>query len=65
MLIIGSTEYAEKSKEGKLFTLGFRVNRKQVFKDLVWFFLFPVIKSSFIALEVIEIITPIAYSHTR
>lgn len=61
MLIIGSMEYSEKSKEGKLFTFSPRVNRKQFSK--IWcvffFFLYPVIKSSSIALEVIEIITPL------
>lgn len=60
MLIIESIEYGEKSKEGKLFTLSPRVNRKQFSKIwCVFFFLYPVIKSSFIALEVIEIITPL------
>lgn len=44
MLIIGSTEYAEKSKEGKLFTLGFRVNRKQFSKIWYGFFIFQSLK---------------------
>lgn len=59
MLIIGSMECSEKSKEGKLFTFNPRVNRKQFSKIWCGFFLYPVIKSSSFALEVIEIITPL------